>query len=46
MSYPNVRKRQTTEYGDIVRPLSRCYRESDSRPQLQTRLVNLSIVVA
>ncbi|MBV7327453.1 hypothetical protein KFU94_11980 [Chloroflexi bacterium TSY] len=39
-------KGRPPEYGDIVRPLSRCYRESDSRPQLQTRLVNLSIVVA
>ncbi|MBV7336691.1 hypothetical protein KFU94_52365 [Chloroflexi bacterium TSY] len=39
-------KGRPPEYGDIVRPLSRCHRESDSRPQLQTRLVNLSIVVA
>ncbi|MBV7331463.1 hypothetical protein KFU94_25150 [Chloroflexi bacterium TSY] len=27
MSYPNVRKKgRPPEYGDIVRPLSRCYR--------------------
>ncbi|MBV7327840.1 hypothetical protein KFU94_06185 [Chloroflexi bacterium TSY] len=39
-------KGRPPEYGDIVRPLSRSYKESDSRLQLRTRLVAFSIVVA
>ncbi|MBV7327715.1 hypothetical protein KFU94_19790 [Chloroflexi bacterium TSY] len=46
MSSQTQRKGRPPEYGDIVRPLSRSYKESDSRLQLRTRLVAFSIVVA